>query len=442
MANNHRVMLAILVATLAACLMAVLVVGTQSARALGPNAVRSGFSDNVLPANDDGSSGAVDIGFPVNFFGNTYTQVYVNNNGNLTFDQSLPDYTPGDLVSTGRVIIAPFWADVDTRVGNTATYGYGQGAVDGHDAFGANWVGVGYYNQHQDKLNDFQVVLVDRSDTGAGNFDIELNYDRVEWESGDASGGVGGLGGTSARAGYSNGTGNPGSFFELPGSDVNGAFLDSNTQTGLIHNSRNNTQLGRYLFKVRNGNVIGGADTTKPTITLTTPAESATYFLNQVVNANYSCQDEDGGSGLASCAGTVANSSPIDTASTGTKTFTVTATDNAGNTDSLTHTYTVSSGGSTETCPFTNPNIVGTQGDDTFNGTSGPDLICGLGGRDVINGLRGADSIHGGSGNDVLYGPRGDGKRDRLHGGDGYDICYGDGGKRNDIMSGCERKIR
>ena len=433
--NNNRRLLTLLLAALAACLIAGLVATAPPAKAIGPNAIRSGFSDNVLPANDDVSSGAVDIGFPVDFFGNTYTQLYVNNNGNVTFDRALTDYTPGDLVSTGHVIVAPFWADVDTRVGNTATYAYGQGAVDGHDAFAANWIGVGYFAEHQDKLNDFQVVLIDRSDTGVGNFDIELNYDRVEWETGDLSGGVGGLGGTSARAGYSNGTGNSGTFFELPGSAVNGAFLDSNTQTGLIYNSRNNTQLGRYLFKVRNGNVIGGADTTKPTITLTTPAEGATYSLNQTVNANYSCQDEDGGSGLASCEGTVANGSPIDTASTGTKTFTVTAADNAGNTDSVTHTYTVAS----ETCPFTNPTKVGTQGDDTLDGTSGPDLICGLGGSDVINGFGGADSLHGGSGNDVLYGPRGDHKRDRLHGGAGYDLCYGD---RNDIMSGCERKIR
>ena len=83
------------------------------------------------------------------------------------------------------------------------------------------------------------------------------------------------------------------------------------------------------------------ADTTKPTITLTTPADGATYSFNQAVNASYSCQDEAGGSGLKSCQGTVANGSAIDTASAGSKTFTVTATDNAGNQDSVTQTYSV-----------------------------------------------------------------------------------------------------
>ena len=82
-------------------------------------------------------------------------------------------------------------------------------------------------------------------------------------------------------------------------------------------------------------------ENTKPSITLTTPADGATYSLNQAVNANYSCQDEAGGSGIESCQGTVANGSAIDTASTGSKTFTVTATDNAGNQNSLTRTYSV-----------------------------------------------------------------------------------------------------
>jgi hypothetical protein len=65
------------------------------------------------------------------------------------------------------------------------------------------------------------------------------------------------------------------------------------------------------------------------------------YLLGQVVNADYACQDEDGGSGLASCAGPVANGTPIDTGSVGAKSFTVDASDNAGNTASLTHNYSV-----------------------------------------------------------------------------------------------------
>jgi hypothetical protein len=82
-------------------------------------------------------------------------------------------------------------------------------------------------------------------------------------------------------------------------------------------------------------------DIIPPTITLTTPPQGAAYTLNQVVNADYSCQDEAGGSGLATCVGSVPSGSPIGTASVGAKTFVVTTSDNAGNAASLTHTYSV-----------------------------------------------------------------------------------------------------
>jgi endonuclease G len=80
-------------------------------------------------------------------------------------------------------------------------------------------------------------------------------------------------------------------------------------------------------------------DTTPPTITLTTPVQGATYLLNQVVNAAFSCSD--GGSGTSTCIGTVANGAAIDTTSLGTKTFTVSATDAVGNLASSTVSYDV-----------------------------------------------------------------------------------------------------
>ena len=218
---------------------------------LGTSAILPGFNANTLPGNDDGSTGAVPLGFTVNFFGHNYSSLYVKNNGNVTFDSPLSEFTPFDLSSTGHVIIAPFFADVDTRLGNVLTYG--TGTVDGHPAFGVTWPGVGYFAEHTDKLNAFQMVLIDRSDFAPGDFDIEFNYGQIQWETGDASSGVNGFGGSSARVGFSNGTGQPGTFFELPGSAVNGAFLDSNAQTGLIHNSANSPEPGQYLFQVRAG---------------------------------------------------------------------------------------------------------------------------------------------------------------------------------------------
>lgn len=162
----------------------------------------------------------------------------------------------GIIDTTDRQIIAPFFADVDTRNASSQEVTYGTGIVDGHNAFGVDWVDVGYYPSSADKLNSFQLVLVDRDDTGSGNFDIEFNYDKIQWETGGASGGTDGLGGDSARVGYSNATGLPGTFFELPGSAVNGAFLDTNLTSGLIYNSLNSDVDGRYVFAARNGTIV------------------------------------------------------------------------------------------------------------------------------------------------------------------------------------------
>ncbi len=219
-------------------------------------AVRDGFDSNVLGANDDESTGQVPIGFTINFFGASYSNLFVNNNGNVTFNSAFRGYTPEPIATAGRKIIAPFWADVDTRgVGSgLVRYAFGQGVVDGHNAFGASYVNVGYYSKGVDKLNSFQVVLIERADVAPGAFDIEFNYDKVQWETGsaDTSGGIGGVGGKSVRVGYASGTG---ATLELQGSGDNGAYLDSNLVTGLIYNSLNSALPGRYVFQVRGGGV-------------------------------------------------------------------------------------------------------------------------------------------------------------------------------------------
>jgi Nidogen-like len=225
----------------------------SSASAAGPNAVRtdSGCTTNTFSGNDDEFLGGVPIGFTADFFGaSSFNQVFLNNNGNLTVNSGVSEYTPFDFTTSGDVMIAPFLADVDTRAGSPVTYG--TTTVGGHTAFCVNWVDVGYYNTHIDKTNSFQLLLIDRSDTGAGNFDIEFNYDRISWETGDASGGSGGFGGTSAEVGYANGDGDPAHFFVRDGSFENGALLDGGPKALTAGMLNSGGQLGRYVFLVRN----------------------------------------------------------------------------------------------------------------------------------------------------------------------------------------------
>jgi hypothetical protein len=247
---------------------ALLLAATLHGQAIRSNA---GFKTNQVPRNDDGSSNLTPLGFSANFFGRTRTHAYVNNNGNITFDAALSTYTPFGLVGTQREIIAAFFADVDTRDPASQLVTYGTDTIDGHQAFGANYINVGYYSTHSDKLNSFQLILIDRKETGEGNFDIEFNYQRVGWETGDASGGVNGFGGVPASVGWSNGSGEAGTSFELEGSLQPGAFLDG-ARRSLIRNRLNSTVPGRYIFRARGGRVL-------PPLTITTGCPLPPAFI-------------------------------------------------------------------------------------------------------------------------------------------------------------------
>ncbi|MCC6587064.1 MAG: PEP-CTERM sorting domain-containing protein [Bryobacterales bacterium] len=231
-------------------------------------AIVPGFDSTADGRNDDGtyttggcnndSDGGtcdgtpVSIGFPINFYGSLRDSLFINTNGNVTFDIPLATFTPFSLDDAFRQIIAPFFADIDTRNPASGVVSFGNGTFEGQNAFGVNWLDVGYFNSHADKTNSFQLLLVDRGSTGAGNFDIIFNFDRVQFEAGDASFGSGGLGCLAARVGFSNGTALPGESLELPGSGVGGTFIDDGTYALITHRLNSDVD-GRYIFGFRDG---------------------------------------------------------------------------------------------------------------------------------------------------------------------------------------------
>lgn len=238
---------------------------TQGFIMLGPpTAIRPGFTNNILERDDDNSTDLIDLPIVMNFFGTTFSNFYVNQNGNITFDFQFNIYNfgaacyrPTNLVETGLNIIAPFWADVDPRNSISDSVHYGTNVVDGRTAFGANWVNVGYYPERADKLDSFQLVLIDRSDIETGDFDMEFNYTQIQWEAGSASGGDGngfwvGPAAGPPRVGWASASSSTNTF-ELNGSGVAGALLDTNLTTGLIHSNFNSYVPGRYIFQFRNG---------------------------------------------------------------------------------------------------------------------------------------------------------------------------------------------
>ena len=231
--------------------------GALAATMLPAQAIRNtgAFTLNQLARNDDESTGLVNTGFTFNLFGLTQNQLFVNNNGNVTFTEALDQFTPDPIAGGGLAILAPFWADVDTRNELSGITAYGTGVIGGRNAFAVNWFDVGYYASRADLLNTFQLIMIDRSDTGAGNFDFEFNFAKVLWDTGEASDGVNGLcpaegPRTPARVGWANGGT---ATVELAGSNVCGAFLDG-ASNALISNSLNSSGvLGRYVWNVRNG---------------------------------------------------------------------------------------------------------------------------------------------------------------------------------------------
>lgn len=83
-------------------------------------------------------------------------------------------------------------------------------------------------------------------------------------------------------------------------------------------------------------------DKTKPTISIASPAQDASFVQGDAVVADYGCADEAGGSGLASCVGSVADGAALNTATLGaSRPFSVTALDGAGNERTVDQPYAV-----------------------------------------------------------------------------------------------------
>jgi hypothetical protein len=125
---------------------------------------------------------------------------------------------------------------------------------------------------------------------------------------------------------------------------VDGSNAWSLTLTGLAegpHSYAATATNSSGLTSVASTPVRVSVDTTKPTITINSPTEGASYKLGGSVTAEYSCSDNASSGSDLSCTGSVPNSSALDTRSVGPKTFTVTSTDKAGNTETKTVNYSV-----------------------------------------------------------------------------------------------------
>ncbi|MBL7962700.1 MAG: gliding motility-associated C-terminal domain-containing protein [Flavobacteriales bacterium] len=136
----------------------------------------------AMAPNDDGSSPPIVLPFIFNLYSELYSTVYINNNGNVSFDFPYGTYTPAGFPNPSFKMVAPFWADVDTRGIGQVLYKVTPTALY------VNWVDVGYFNTQTDKIANFQLIITNGSDPviGVGK-NVSFCYKDMQWTTGSAS---------------------------------------------------------------------------------------------------------------------------------------------------------------------------------------------------------------------------------------------------------------
>jgi uncharacterized repeat protein (TIGR02543 family) len=146
-----------------------------------------------------GSSGqtwngtGIPIGFDINFFGTTYSNLFVNSNGSVSFGQGSSNYNqPLNQVLNGVPGIAPFAVDLDNRDvswDSQSSWGagsarhpdffyWGRTTYEGKQAFVVTWMNSQIFDADGRKdFNTFQLVIVDN---GSGDADYILNYGSLQ----------------------------------------------------------------------------------------------------------------------------------------------------------------------------------------------------------------------------------------------------------------------
>ncbi len=233
----------------------------------------AGFGENVYSTSPK-AAGGVDDGSVeidvtsvfgaggINFFGTSYTEIYLNSNGTISFGSPFTDFNTTNLGAETTPMLAPFFADVNVNSGGEIYWDI--------DPVGGTiimtWDAVAPFSGGA--TNSFQVAL---TDTGGGNFTVEYIYEDIQW-SGSAGGDVGwtdggandqlldGSGNATELLNYDTndfGNGDPGGTFEISFSGGVPQFPD-----GVIEGSDGNDTIDGSYAGDPEGDVIDGGDGT------------------------------------------------------------------------------------------------------------------------------------------------------------------------------------
>lgn len=204
--------------------------------------------DETNPKLDDGTSEAIALSVPFTFYGKTYKTVFVNNNGVISFNEPVREYTPNPFpLADGSPFVAPYWADVDNVLGGDIFYRqtsdpallksisqdisqyFPKSPFTASWALVVTWDHVAYYGSTSEKGNTFQAVLT----TDSKMFYIILNYWDIQW--------------TTGTAGFN--SGDDTNFYNIPGSQTDAIINITTTSNVKVP--------GRWVFRVDNFQVTG-----------------------------------------------------------------------------------------------------------------------------------------------------------------------------------------
>jgi len=132
------------------------------------------------PIDSGSRTGAIDIGFTVNFFGTSYSNLYLNTNGGVLFDNpsnrydvSLTNYA----VTQQTSLISPMTVDLYYDVDESNMW-IARTVISGKKAFVVSWEEFDECctsSSPDDEAASFQFVFIDN---GSGNFIAYFNYDK------------------------------------------------------------------------------------------------------------------------------------------------------------------------------------------------------------------------------------------------------------------------
>ncbi|WP_375173917.1 nidogen-like domain-containing protein [Pseudooceanicola sp.] len=357
-----------------------------------------GYGETALPRSDDGSfriDARTIFSGGLNVFGHVYSgdEIWIGINGLISFGTgygAVPSATGLDPMVD---VIAPFWADVDTRL-------VGEGPESGDiwvdmagSVLSVTWQDVGRFRRDNDGTNLFQIQMIDR---GSGDFDIRFSYERIDWV-------------TSTHEEEH------GAQMVLSSARLPTPWVEGGATADLAMRPGNTGAEGSWLFEMRGGalpgldlinGVVAGGTAGNDTLT----GGAADDILRGGDGADI-LRGEAGADWLFGGDGQ-------DTLNAASGDDHVMGGEGPGDLRDVVYGGT---GHDDVDAGYGNDLVYGGAGNDTLEGGFGVDELIGQSGDDQISGGAWSDLIFGGDGMDFLNGGFG---YDRLNGGSGADRFF------------------